>query len=92
LRPFYEDTNSHKTTVEGASDKDSNLQIYPESGLIDSGVDDTSAGCGNSSMKVAGIQKKLHTAQYKKDFSIEEHGIKNNDWKALIKAFKEINL
>jgi hypothetical protein len=92
LRQFYEDTNSHKTTVELNSDKDSNLEINPESGLIQSLVDYTSEGCGNISIKVNGMRKKLHTAQSKKDFSIEEHLIKNNDWEALNKAFKEINL
>ncbi len=92
LHPFYEDTNSYKATVELNSDKDSNLEINPESGLIQSLVDNTSEGCGKISMKVAGMRKKLHTAQSKKDFSIEKHWIKNNDWEALNKAFKEINL
>ncbi len=57
LDQFYEDTYSHKTTVERKTDYDSNLEINPESRLIQSGVDGTSEGCVNSFTKVTGMRK-----------------------------------
>lgn len=90
LKQLYEDTNSHKTTLELNSDKDSNLEINQQSPLINSLVDYTSEGGGNISMKVIGYRKKLHTAQTKEEFSIDEQLLKSNDWDALNEAFKDI--
>lgn len=90
LKELYEDTNSHKTTVELNSDGDSNLEINPQSKLINSLVDYTSEGGGNISMRVDGIRRKLHTAQSKAEFSIEEALLKGLDWDALDEKFKDI--
>ncbi|MCO6498074.1 MAG: hypothetical protein J5I50_10455 [Chitinophagaceae bacterium] len=90
LKELYEDTNSHKTTVELNSDGDSNLEINPDSKLINSLVDYTSEGGGNISMRVEGIRKKLHTAQSKAEFSVEEALLKGMDWDALDEKFKDI--
>lgn len=90
LKELYEDTNSHKTTVELNSDGDSNLEINPQSKLINSLVDYTSEGGGNISMRVDGIRRKLHTAQSKAEFSIEEALLKGMDWEALDEKFKDI--
>jgi hypothetical protein len=43
-------------------------------------------------LALATVPKKLHTTGSEKDFSIEELGIKNNDWEALNKAFRDILL
>jgi len=90
LKDLYEDTNSHKTTVELNSDGDSNLEINPESKLINSLVDYTSEGGGNISMRVDGIRRKLHTAQSKAEFSIKEALLKGLDWDAIDEQFKDI--
>jgi len=90
LKQLYEDTNSHKTTIELNSDKDSHLEINQQSPLINSLVDYTSEGGGNIALRVNGIRKKLHTAQSKTEFSVDEQLLKSNDWDALNDAFKDI--
>lgn len=90
LKQLYEDTNSHKTTIELNSDKDSHLEINQQSPLINSLVDYTSEGGGNIALRVNGIRKKLHTAQSKTEFSVDEQLLKSNDWDALNIAFKDI--
>jgi hypothetical protein len=90
LKQLYEDTNSHKTTIELNSDKDSHLEINQQSPLINSLVDYTSEGGGNIALRVNGIRKKLHTAQSKTEFSVDEQLLKSNNWDALNEAFKDI--
>ena len=89
---MYEDTNSHKTRIELNSDKDSHLEINPESKLINSLVDYASEGGGNIAARVEGLRKKIHTAQSKSEFSVEEQLLKGTDWEALDKVFRNIML
>jgi len=90
LREFYEDTNTHKTKIELTSDKGSHLEIKNESKLVNSLVNYSAEGGGNIAMRVAGYNKKFHTAQSITEFSVEENLIKGNDWDALNELFKEI--
>ena len=39
-------------------------------------------------VKVEGLNKKLHTAQSIKDFSVEEQLIKSNDWEAIDRTLR----
>ena len=80
LKGLYNDTNTERTTLELNAKKDSYLDIKEASKFISSLVDYSSEGGGNISMKVAGISKKLHTAQSVSEFNIEEQLLKSNDW------------
>lgn len=90
LKEIYEDTNTHKTTLELNSDKDQYLEIKEESKFVNSLVEYSAEGAGNIAVKVAGYNKKFHTAQSITEFSIDEQLLKNNDWDALNDAFNEI--
>lgn len=92
IKEVYEDTNSHKTRIELNSDKDSHLEINPESKLINSLVDYASEGGGNIAARVEGLRKKIHTAQSKMEFSVEEQLLKGTDWEALDQVFRNIML
>jgi hypothetical protein len=87
---MYEDTNSHKATLEFNSDKDSHLEINEKSPLLNSLVDYTAEGGENIALRVIGMRKKLHTAQSKTEFSVDEHLLKSNNWNALDEAFKDM--
>lgn len=90
LREIYEDTNTHKTKIELNSDKDHHLDIKEASKFVNSLVDYSADGGGNIALKVAGYNKKFHTAQSIEEFSVEEQLIKGNDWDALNDLFNEI--
>ncbi len=90
LKEIYEDTNTHKTTLELNSDKDSHLEINEGSKFINSLVDYSADGGGNIAVKVAGYSKKFHTAQSITEFSIDENLLKGNNWDELNDLLKEI--
>ena len=90
LKGLYNDTNTERTTLELNAKKDSYLDIKEASKFISSLVDYSSEGGGNISMKVAGISKKLHTAQSVSEFNIEEQLLKSNDWDRINDLLKDI--
>ncbi len=90
LKEIYEDTNTHKTTLELNSDKDSHLEINERSKFINSLVDYSADGGGNIAVKVAGYNKKFHTAQSITEFSVDESLLKSNNWDELNDLLKEI--
>jgi hypothetical protein len=72
LKQLYEDTNTHKTKVELNADKESYLDIKPESKFVNSLVDYSADGGGNIYMRVSGVRKLLHTAQSPEEFNIDK--------------------
>ena len=47
-------------------------------------------GGGDIGVKVAGLNKRLHTAESVRDFSVEDQLLKSTDWEAIDKAFRTI--
>ena len=90
LKELYNDTNTQRTKVELNAEPESHLDIKEDSEIIRSIVDYGAEGGGNISMRVAGLRKKLHTAQSPKDFNVDEHLVNGNDWEALDDLFKTI--
>ncbi len=69
---MHGDTNTQKTKLELNAEKESYLVLDEESTLVNSIVNYAALGGGDIGVKVAGLTKKLHTAQSVKDFSVEE--------------------
>ena len=90
LRTLHGDTNTQKTKLELNAEKESYLVLDEGSTLINSIVNYAALGGGDIEVKVAGLARKLHTAQSVKDFSIEEQLLRTNDWDAIDKAFSII--
>ena len=90
LKQLYEDTNTQKTKLELNSDKDSYLDIKESSKFINSLVDYSADGGGNIQIRVAGMRKKLHTAESPTEFNVDENLLKNADWEKLDEYFREI--
>jgi hypothetical protein len=90
LKQLYEDTNTHKTKVELNADEESYLEIKESSKFINSLVDYSADGGGNIQMRIAGMRKKLHTAETPTEFSVDEMLLKNDDWNKIDEYFKEI--
>ena len=79
LKQLYEDTNTHKTTIELNADDGSHLEINPDSTFVNGLVNYSAEGGGDIAMRVEGIRGKLHTAQSVREFNIEEQLLKSND-------------
>ena len=93
LKQLYEDTNTHKTKVELNADKESYLDVKPESKFVNSLVDYSADGGGNIFMRVMGVRKLLHTAQSPVEFNIEKQLLDGDiDWEKLNNQFKNILL
>ncbi len=90
LKQLYEDTNTQKTKLELNSEKDSYLDIKESSKFINSLVDYSADGGGNIQIRVAGMRKKLHTAESPTEFNVDENLLKNADWEKLDEYFREI--
>ncbi len=90
LRQIYEDTNTQKTKIELNADAESYLDIKESSKFINTIVDYSAEGGGNIQMRVAGIRKKIHTAESPTEFNVDENLLKNADWEKLNDYFKEI--
>jgi hypothetical protein len=90
LRTLHSDTNTQKTKLELNAEKDSYLVLDENSKLVNSIVNYAALGGGDISVKIAGLNKKLHTAESVKDFNIEEQLLKSIDWEAIDKAFRNI--
>ena len=92
LKQIYEETGTHKTTVQLNSDKNSHLEINEASKFINSLVNYSAEGGGNIAVRVAGYHKKFHTSDSIQTFDVDEQLLKSNDWEALDEAFREILL
>jgi hypothetical protein len=90
LKQLYEDTNTHKTKVELNADEESYLEIKESSKFINSLVDYSADGGGNIQMRIAGMRKKLHTAESPTEFNVDENLLKSADWERLDEYFREI--
>jgi hypothetical protein len=90
LKELYEDTNTQRTKVELNAEPENYLDIKENSKFVNSLVDYSADGGGNIHMKVAGIRKRLHTAQSPSEFNIEEQLLKDTDWDKLDEMFKNI--
>ncbi len=90
LKELYEDTNTQRTKVELNAEQESYLDIKESSKFVNSLVDYSADGGGNIHMRVAGIRKRLHTAQSPSEFNIEEQLLKDTDWDKLDEMFKNI--
>lgn len=87
---MHGDTNTQKTKLKLNSEKESYLVLDENSTLVNSIVNYAAFGGGDIEVKVAGLARKLHTAQSVKDFSMEDQLLKTNDWAAIDKAFSTI--
>ena len=90
LITLHGDTNTQKTKLELNAEKESYLVLDEGSALVNSIVNYAALGGGDIEVKVAGLARKLHTAQSVKDFSKEEQLLRTNDWDAIDKAFQNI--
>ena len=90
LSTLHGDTNTQKTRLELNAQKDSYLVLDENSKLVNSIVNYAALGGGDIGVKVAGLSKRLHTAESVKDFNIEEQLLKSTDWEAIDKAFRTI--
>lgn len=90
LKELYEDTNTQRTKVELNAEPESYLDIKESSKFVNSLVNYSADGGGNITMKVAGIRKRLHTAQSPSEFNIEEQLLKDTDWDKWNEQFKDI--
>ncbi len=93
LKQLYDDTNTHKTKLQLNADKESHLDIKPESKFINSLVNYSADGGGNISLQVEGKRKLLHTAQTPEEFNIDKQLLEGDvDWEKLNEKFKSILL
>jgi len=90
LRTLHGDTNTQKTKLELNAEKDSYLVLDENSSLVNSIVNYAALGGGDIGVKVAGLNKRLHTAESVRDFNVEEQLLKSTDWEAIDKAFRTI--
>lgn len=90
LKELYEDTNTQKTKVELNAEEESYLDIKENSKFVNSLVDYSANGGGNIQMRVAGMQKLIHTAQSPSEFNVEEQLLKTCDWDMWYELFKDI--
>ena len=80
------DTNTQKTKLE-LNAEDSYLVLNENSIFVKSIVNYAALGGGDIGVKVAGLNKRLHTADSVRDFNIEEQLLKSTDWEAIDNLF-----
>ncbi|MFW5871645.1 MAG: hypothetical protein ACOCUT_00915 [bacterium] len=90
LGPLHKNTNTVRTNLELNSPPDSVLTLQKGDKTVDSLVDYSSKGGGNISLRVKGLNKKIHTSNNAKEISIDEMEIQNATPKELSNIFRNL--
>ncbi|WP_298981030.1 hypothetical protein [uncultured Psychrobacter sp.] len=90
LKMFAKATNSIKNELKIQSDPKSSLHLDEENPTLQGLVEYSSEGGGNISLKIEGINRKVHTSKTVKEVSIEGLEVNNSNASELSKIIKEL--